>query len=306
MYGISSSDDELTGEAWISWFCKLKGHEFFAEVDDEYIQDNFNLYGLRNRVRYYDHSYEMLLSRDIPDDDDLNDTQFLEIYRDASDLYALIHARYIISPRGLQVMREKFLDGVFGVCPRALCDRQYVIPVGTSEDLHVGRVNVYCPKCEQMYTPKTKHAENDGVFFGMSFPHILLQHFPSLVPLEPAIPYRARMFGFLIRGQRSLLEPDIRDSERNMAAKRDGRGGGLAGGFGGLAQSSDEQEALAHLEGDPLAGDRAAEGQRLSISGTSHLGEGGGGGGGGGSNHHAHPTDEHHVTTEAVEPEFIG
>jgi len=220
MYGLSSSDEELTGEGWIAWFCNLKGHEFFAEVDDEYIQDNFNLYGLRNRVRYYDQSYEMILSREIPDEEDLNDSQYVDIYRDATDLYALIHARYIISPRGLQAMRDKFLRGTFGVCPRAYCERQAVIPVGTSEELHIGRVNVYCPRCEQMYTPKMKHLENDGVFFGMSFPHIFLQQFPGLVPLDPVIPYRARVFGFLINGQRSLLETNIDDKERNAIAKR--------------------------------------------------------------------------------------
>ena len=37
------------------------------------------------------------------------------------DLYGLIHARFIVSPKGLVVMREKFLNGMFGVCPRVLC-----------------------------------------------------------------------------------------------------------------------------------------------------------------------------------------
>jgi len=300
MYGLSSSEDELTGEGWITWFCNLKGHEFFAEVDDEYIQDNFNLYGLRNRVQYYDHSYEMLLSRDVPDDDDLNDNQYLEIYRDATDLYALIHSRYIISPRGLQAMREKYLHGVFGVCPRALCDRQYVIPVGTSEDLHMGRVNVYCPRCEQMYTPKTKHAENDGVFFGMSFPHIFLQQFPALVPLEPVTPYRARVFGFLIHGQRSLLETDVRDAERNERAKK-ARAAGIGVGAEGEAAGAQEGRVegglypMSSSEGGAAAGahQAAAAGVGEDAVEAALL-------------NHASSMDGQHVTTEAVEPELVG
>lgn len=216
MYGLSSSEEEeLSGEGWIPWFCTIKGHEFFAEVDDDYIRDTFNLYGIRNRVQYYDHALEMLLSSEIPDEDDLIDNQFLEVYRDATDLYALIHARYIISPRGLQVMREKFVRGSFGHCPRALCERQHVIPVGTSDDLHVGRVKVYCPKCEQLYTPRSKHSDNDGCFFGTSFPHIFLQTFPQLVPLDPPIPFKARLFGFVLQGKKSLLEPHSkRDSSQ--------------------------------------------------------------------------------------------
>ena len=50
----------------------------------------------------------MILSSESPDSEDLNDQEFLEIYQSAMDLYGLIHARYILSPRGLAMMREKF------------------------------------------------------------------------------------------------------------------------------------------------------------------------------------------------------
>lgn len=42
-------ESETTG-GWIQWFCELEGHEFFAEVDDEFVRDSFNLYGLKQLI----------------------------------------------------------------------------------------------------------------------------------------------------------------------------------------------------------------------------------------------------------------
>jgi casein kinase II subunit beta len=42
-------DSESQG-GWIQWFCELEGHEFFAEVDDEFVRDSFNLYGLKQYI----------------------------------------------------------------------------------------------------------------------------------------------------------------------------------------------------------------------------------------------------------------
>ena len=66
---------------------------------------------------------KLILSSESPDSEDLNDQGFLDIYQSAMDLYGLIHARFILTPRGLAMMREKVTLGTFGNCQRILCDR---------------------------------------------------------------------------------------------------------------------------------------------------------------------------------------
>ena len=69
MYDSDSSSDG----GWISWFCELEGHEFFVEVDSEFIRDSFNLYGLKERIPRYNDALKMILSSDSPESEDLND-----------------------------------------------------------------------------------------------------------------------------------------------------------------------------------------------------------------------------------------
>ncbi len=44
--GDPDNEDEAGVPGWIRWFCALEGHEYMVEVDETFIRDPFNLYGL--------------------------------------------------------------------------------------------------------------------------------------------------------------------------------------------------------------------------------------------------------------------
>lgn len=79
-----------------------------------------------------------------------------------------------------------------------LCQGQYVLPVGMSDSLRKSRVKVFCPLCEEVYSPKSKCKDIDGGYFGTSFPHVFLQNRPEASPRLKKICYAPRISGYQV------------------------------------------------------------------------------------------------------------
>eukprot|EP01035_Chromulina_nebulosa_P019018 gene19018-24838_t len=167
---LSASEEDSS--PWISWFVNMRGNEFFCIVEEDFIQEEFNLTGLSSMVPYYDHAVDMILDLEIPLDSLSEDQQ--EIVETAAEvLYGLIHARYIITSKGMQKMFEKYKTNDFGRCPRVNCRGQAVIPLGLSDNPRIYPVNMFCPCCKDIYYPKSsKHAGIDGAYFESYVPRI--------------------------------------------------------------------------------------------------------------------------------------
>lgn len=196
----------------------------FCEVERSYIEDGFNLYGLRACVSNFSDCLDLILDRFGPDDDS-DDSQLTQ---SACTLYGLIHARYILTAHGLDAMYAKvrlkqsrffiFLIDVFfqpliaeqyaakefGTCPLVRCGGQPVLPVSLKDEIRAGPVKIYCPKCCQVYNPPPARSRSglstgvDGAAFGTTFPHLFLMTFSNLVPdpLPVDSSYIPRVFGF--------------------------------------------------------------------------------------------------------------
>lgn len=105
----------------------------------------------------------------------------------AEMLYGLIHVRYILTSKGMAAMvrlcislsllilssavlhaqvhdtyskplqLDKYKSYDFGRCPRVYCCGQPCLPVGQSDIPRSSTVKIYCPKCEDIYYPRSKY-----------------------------------------------------------------------------------------------------------------------------------------------------
>ncbi|EST06307.2 Casein kinase II, regulatory subunit [Kalmanozyma brasiliensis GHG001] len=186
----SPSESGTESLTWISWFCSLPGHEYFAEVGEDFIEDDFNLTGLNALVPFYKEALEMILDVEPPEEDSLKIPDVSIVESSAELLYGLIHQRYILTRHGMQQMVEKYEAGHFGYCPRVFCHSHPVLPCGRSDLPGLDTVKLFCPNCVDNYSPPSSRFHGvDGAFFGTTFPHLLYQCyrdlFPSIIAPKP-------------------------------------------------------------------------------------------------------------------------
>jgi len=178
-YTSSTPTSTLT---WISWFCSLPGHEYFCEVSEDFIEDDFNLTGLNAMVPFWKEAMEMVL--DVEPDEDSSKIPDVSIVEASAELlYGLVHQRYILTRAGLQAMVDKYEQGLFGVCPRVYCIGCNVVPCGRSDLPGLDTVKLFCPNCNDIYIPPSSRFQGvDGAFFGTTFAHLFFQSYRELAP----------------------------------------------------------------------------------------------------------------------------
>ncbi|KAG6139669.1 casein kinase 2 regulatory subunit [Claviceps purpurea] len=206
---VAMSSDSGAPENWVSSFCALLGHEYFAEVTEEFIEDDFNLTGLQIQVAMYKEALEMILDVEPEEDIDVDEEEEEEddnesglgegqgrmggrrrhsrmasdlsvIESSAEMLYGLIHQRFICSRVGIQQMSQKYEAGHFGCCPRTNCEQARTLPVGLSDIPGEDTVKLFCPSCLDVYVPPNSRFQTvDGAFFGRTFGALFLLTFPE-------------------------------------------------------------------------------------------------------------------------------
>jgi casein kinase II subunit beta len=72
--------------SWIEWFCSLEGHDFLFKVDTDFIKDRINLICLNDKAiginfdkKRIGECLKLLLSKQQPSEEDLQNEQFLQL-----------------------------------------------------------------------------------------------------------------------------------------------------------------------------------------------------------------------------------
>ncbi|ODV95781.1 hypothetical protein PACTADRAFT_49232 [Pachysolen tannophilus NRRL Y-2460] len=235
----SESGSDFT-EYWIDWFLGMKGNEYFCDIDVEYITDRFNLTGLNSQVEKLSLLVDIITDNQEIDENQSEQTK-ARIDNNARFLYGLVHARYIITSRGLAKMLNKYRNGDFGFCPRVYCKLNPLLPIGLTDQPKVSPVKLYCSNCEDIYNPKSsRHSTIDGAFFGTSFPAMFLTTYPQLIPIHNLKIYTPKIFGFHLHDYAKLTRWKILKREQ-LFKELDGAGVKVLDCPGGFKVSTDEE-----------------------------------------------------------------
>jgi casein kinase II subunit beta len=106
-------------------------------------------------------------------------------------------------------MVDKYKKADFGRCPRVLCYSTALVPVGLADVPYQKAVKLYCPRCEDIYSPKSsRHGAIDGAYFGSTLPHMLFMVYPNLIPTKN------------VPGSSSLAGPSTGTSSSAAAAQQ--------------------------------------------------------------------------------------
>jgi len=203
-YILSSSDNfikESFGESWIKRFCLDIGNEFYIEVPLSFVEDpmTYNSVFSKFNSPYTEEAMKLISNSTNDYSDRLPDETIKKIEKVARSLYNILHARYIESVDGLKAVKQRYEAGIFGQCPRIYCRGHNLLPVGLHDRPGRSSVKCFCPKCQELYQPNSlRHRRIDGVAFGTSLPHLLLQRFTELNSDISKEKYIPKIYGFKI------------------------------------------------------------------------------------------------------------
>ena len=177
-------------KTWLSEFLEQPSSKYFVRIDQSYLTDSFNAFGLKQKMSMYQEAFDLISSNRVRKGADSQ-----VVARQASVLYGMIHQRFLLTEEGISAMHKKYNNGVFPKCPRVYCKSVSCLPFGVSDQPGEYTMKLYCPYCNDVYNMKDPVFANvDGAYFGPSYIHLYLQKYPVAVKRNRH--YVPNIFGF--------------------------------------------------------------------------------------------------------------
>lgn len=199
---------------WVDYFLSKKSSKLYVRIDEEFICNSFNLFGIRKRVDNFTDACNVI-RRNVSDLDAYGSRRDA-IEKDAEKVYGLLHARFLLTRNGWDLMLQKYNQkDLFPKCPRVFCRNCPCLPYGVSEEPGREKVKMFCPNCYDIYNIDDPDITDiEGAYFGPSWIHMFLQKYPDLIQREPAVRvYVPRICGFKIYHPDGSEEEDEYDSD---------------------------------------------------------------------------------------------
>lgn len=165
---------------WVRNFLKLHPRDILLPLPKDYCADAFNLAHMPTVIEKITGNAALykpalqLLTESEPSD---TSPPTNDIHEAAAILYYHLHQRYAVSPRGLDMVRRRFLsktDPIFGRCPQLSCRGMPLLPIGEFDSYtdHRSLCRRYCVNCKSVFY----HWDStvDGCAWGTSFCHLFL------------------------------------------------------------------------------------------------------------------------------------
>lgn len=183
--------------SWISQFCRKEENKWYSKIRHDFATDSFYYYGFGNYIPNLALAKEMICDTHGVFWDYLPDEDIKAIHDQAKQLYGLIHSKWICTRFGLNEMRKKIRDRRYGSCPRIMCKKNPLMPVGLTLIPNRHSAKLFCSCCSDIYDPP-KSRRIDGAHFGTAFPACLMVTIPDFDNRQFLKPYDFKAFGFEI------------------------------------------------------------------------------------------------------------
>ena len=97
--------------------CSKPENTYLCKVDEDFISDAFNIYGINSDFHLYKYALDLILNNEFSDSHSrivssvflsIAELEVGEIQANAEAIYGMIHARYIITTPGMDAMVDAF------------------------------------------------------------------------------------------------------------------------------------------------------------------------------------------------------